>query len=353
MRTYQRALVARRRGRRRRTAAIVAGRRAGGRATSSIAPLEARRARPSSWRSVTRSDDSVAHRQAGDERARRAGEVGVEPAQPGGGEAPRVAARRARRPRRPSPPPPSGSSSSWSIARRVAAGLATLDEQAGHAVVDDVEQPADRAGDDRHAARRGLEGDQPEALAAARHDDDVGGAVVAGRGCGAAAARRTATRSATPELDGQLAGLGPPRRRRRRRWPRRRSPAAASGRRAERGERTDGDVGRLQRLDPPDEQHHRHVGRQPDRPARAGAVARREEGVLDGRRHDLDAPGRVAVEAPELAAPPRGQLTQIASLQPITSASARSRHAGSRSPPSALTRASVWKVDTSGTPRRA
>ena len=45
-----------------------------------------------------------------------------------------------------------------------------------------------------------------------------------------------------------------------------------------------------------------------------------------------------------------GQLTQMASLQPMTSASARSRHAGSRSPPSALTRASVWNVDTSGTP---
>ena len=43
-----------------------------------------------------------------------------------------------------------------------------------------------------------------------------------------------------------------------------------------------------------------------------------------------------------------GQLTHTASLQPITSASARSRHVGSRSPPSAFTRASVWNVDTSG-----
>ena len=45
----------------------------------------------------------------------------------------------------------------------------------------------------------------------------------------------------------------------------------------------------------------RAVDRQPDGAAGAAAVAGREEGVLDGRRDDLDAPGRVAVEAAELA----------------------------------------------------
>jgi hypothetical protein len=38
-------------------------------------------------------------------------------------------------------------------------------------------------------------------------------------------------------------------------------------------------------------------------------------------------------------------VARIASLQPTTSASATSRPLGSGSPVSALTRASVWKVD--------
>ncbi len=38
----------------------------------------------------------------------------------------------------------------------------------------------------------------------------------------------------------------------------------------------------------------------------------------------------------------------MASEQPMTSASARTRRSGSGSPVSAFTRASVWKVDTSG-----
>jgi hypothetical protein len=60
-------------------------------------------------------------------------------------------------------------------------------------------------------------------------------------------------------------------------------------------------VGPLERLDPPDEQDDRAVDRQADRPTGAGAVARGEEGVLDGRRHDLDAARGVAVEPAELA----------------------------------------------------
>ena len=116
------------------------------------------------------------------------------------------------------------------------------------------------------------------------------------------------------------------------------------------GQGADRHVGRLERLDPPDEQQHRAVGGQAERAPGAAPVAGGEEGVLDGRRDDLDAPGGVAVQ-PRNWRSSSGQLTQIASLQPMTSASARSRHAGSRSPPSALTRASVWNVETSGTSR--
>ena len=43
-----------------------------------------------------------------------------------------------------------------------------------------------------------------------------------------------------------------------------------------------------------------------------------------------------------------GLLARMASEQPITSASASTRRWGSRSPVVALTRASVWNVDTRG-----
>ena len=45
-------------------------------------------------------------------------------------------------------------------------------------MIDQRLQPADGAGHDRGTARRRLERDEAEALAAARHDDDVGGPVV-------------------------------------------------------------------------------------------------------------------------------------------------------------------------------
>ena len=100
-----------------------------------------------------------------------------------------------------------------------------------------------------------------------------------------AARRRAAAASASPSTP-----LAPPT-----------MTSTASGMRRQRGEGADGHVGRLQRLDAPDEQDDRPVDGQPDGAPRAGPVAGGEEGVLDGRRDDLDAPGRVAVQAAELA----------------------------------------------------
>ena len=70
----------------------------------------------------------------------------------------------------------------------------------------------------------------------------------------------------------------------------------------ERGERADGDVDALERLDATDEQQHRPVAEVEvgQRGAGAGAVAGREEGVVDAGRHDLDPVGLGAVEADEL-----------------------------------------------------
>ena len=48
----------------------------------------------------------------------------------------------------------------------VALRVPALDQPAGDAVVDDVQQTADRAGDDGDAARRRLQRDETEALAA-------------------------------------------------------------------------------------------------------------------------------------------------------------------------------------------
>ena len=55
------------------------------------------------------------------------------------------------------------------------ADVVAVDEQAG--VADDDGQAADVGGDDRGAARLGLECDQPERLAVRGHEDEVGGAV--------------------------------------------------------------------------------------------------------------------------------------------------------------------------------
>ena len=181
----------------------------------------------------------------------------------------------------------------------VAVGIATVDEVAGDAVVDDVEQAADGAGDDRDAARRRLERDEPEALAATGHDTRSAARYQLDRmWCGCGATNRT--RSGDAEVDGEAAGERRLADRRRRRWRRRRSPArrraGASAARARIA--TSGALSGWIR--PTNSITGRSTGSPTARRAPA-AVAGREEGVLDGRRDDLDAPGRVAVEATELA----------------------------------------------------
>ena len=66
------------------------------------------------------------------------------------------------------------------------------------------------------------------------------------------------------------------------------------------GERPNRHVGSLQRLDPADEQDDRTVRRQAEGAPRATSIAGSEEGVLDSRRHRLDHPTRVAVQAAKL-----------------------------------------------------
>ena len=58
----------------------------------------------------------------------------------------------------------------------------------------------------------------------------------------------------------------------------------------ERGKRAHRHVGALQRLDAPDEQQHRCIGVERQRPTCARAFAGGEEGVLDAGSDDLDPP---------------------------------------------------------------
>ena len=112
------------------------------------------------------------------ERAR--GEVAVEPAQPGRGRAPRVAARSRDRRRCSSRPRARVSSSSARDRDGVVDRVATFDEEAGVAVVDQRAQPADRRRHHGRAARGGFERDQAEGLGAGRDEAHVGGPVEVG-----------------------------------------------------------------------------------------------------------------------------------------------------------------------------
>ena len=194
---------------------------------------------------------------------------------------------------------PTGSSMQLRYGAGEALGLATLDEQSGDAVVDDVEQPADRAGHDGNAARRRFEGDEPEALAATRHDHDVGRAVVAGRAGGVAWARRrrpgrrlraraararVAASSAAPSTP-----LAPPT-----------STRMASPRCSPARART-ATSGPFNGWIRPT---NRMIGRSAGRPTAAtcaAPISGGEEGVLDSRRHGLDHAMGIAVEPAELA----------------------------------------------------
>ena len=228
--------------------------------------------------------------------AGRDGEVGVEAAQTCGREAPREAPRPHRRghPHRRRTP----RVTEHLLDRPgVAIGVAAVDEQAGDAVVDDVEQPPTALATTGmpHAAASSATSPKLSlrlgtiTTSAARYQLDR-------MWCGSGATKRT--RSSTPSStarrrDASSVAVDAAR------------PTdddeqrVAVGR--EPGEGADGEVGRLQRLQPADEEQHGTVRRQTDRPAGAVAVAGGEEGVLDGWRHDLDATGRIAVQAAELA----------------------------------------------------
>ena len=187
-----------------------------------------------------------------------------------------------------------------------------------------------------------FEGHEAEALAPTGHDDDIGGAVIA---------RQQVVRLGFDEHDtigeAEIGGQSADR------LLFEESVRAAGAtdddehgvRAVHRSEGPDGDVGAFERLDPADIQHDRAVGRQADGAPRAAACP--------GAKKACSTAGGTVSMTP-LGSPYKrrncrsssGQLTQMASLHPMTSASARSRQSGSRSPPSALTRARVWKVET-------
>ena len=66
------------------------------------------------------------------------------------------------------------------------------------------------------------------------------------------------------------------------------------------GQRLDGHVGALERLDAPDEEEEAAVERETEGAPGLGPVPGTEEGVVDARRHDPDAPGVAAVERGDL-----------------------------------------------------
>ena len=192
------------------------------------------------------------------------GQIGVQPTQAGGGEAPRVAAGPVAAAVGHRPAASNGSSRIRAIALansdRVALG--TRNPVSPSSTSDS--RPPTALATTGHAARRGFERDQTEALAAARDDDDVGGPVVR---------RQDVVRLRRHEPDlvvetelvdelmrpFDLAVAG-------------RTAGAADDQQqcvgtTERVQRTDRDVGTLQRLDPTDEQQHRNVERQIERAA--------------------------------------------------------------------------------------
>jgi hypothetical protein len=204
------------------------------------------------------------------------GQVAVDPAEPGGGGRPRVVAGDA------APPAPSRSASERRSARTrigVAANSAGrgVDEEAGAAVLDEGRRPPTAAattGVPQAAASRAT---SPK-LRAAGHEHDVGGPVVGGQqvvGLGSTKRTRSshaeaATSSVTrrPRWASPAGPLVPP------------TTTSTGVVAVELGERPHRDVEALERLDAADEQQHRVVAEAEGR-AGAGAVAGREEGVVD------------------------------------------------------------------------
>ena len=177
-----------------------------------------------------------------------------------------------------------------------------VDEDAGDAVSDRGAQPADGSGHDRRPAGLGLDGHQPEGLAVGRDDRDVGRAVPVGERV-LRLRLHEAHAGAEAEVAGQL-------------LQRVRLPGAAAGRAtddrddqpvAELGPRLEQpcrgpekDVGRLQRLQPADEEQQVGVLGDAEAAARGPLRAGREQTEVDARRDGHDLSGVGAVEVDEL-----------------------------------------------------
>ena len=155
-------------------------------------------------------------------------------------------------------------------------------------------QAADVGRDDRRAARLRLDRDQPERLVVRRHDDQGGRPVPVDELGPARPAATNRTTSATPsDAASSTSACG------------RVEPGArraaddgddqplaqlrVAGEQLGRG--ADQDVGRLQRLDPADEDQHDRVRREPERARAAACVARAEDVEVD-TRGDHRGPGR-------------------------------------------------------------
>ena len=112
------------------------------------------------------------------------------------------------------------------------------------------------------------------------------------------------------------------------------------------GERFDREVDALERLDAPDEQEH-GMGVEPQRAARLGLVARREEGGVDTLRDDDDPFGIGAVIADQLVTFLVGRRHHEIGTAHHFGLDARSQVTSSSSP-TGRTRSSEWNVVTSG-----
>ena len=182
----------------------------------------------------------------------------------------------------------------------IVARIAARDQTPGRPVVDQAEQTTDGTRHHRGPTGCRLECDEPEALRAARHNDDVGSPVVARQDVMrlrwdehdavmhvelvdeivSPLRLEAAALTAGPSDDDQY-----------------RIRMAAP---MQIGQRPNCDVGPLQRLNPTDEDDQRDVEIRSDGAASTSLVARREEGVFDTGRDDLDATVGIAIEPSEL-----------------------------------------------------
>ena len=201
-------------------------------------------------------------------------------------------------PRRPRSAASAGSSRMAATWRANQRRVPVRHEEPALAVVDQREETTDAARDHRDAARRRFERDEPEALAAARDEHDVGGPVPGAQDV-VRLRRHEPHLVAEAELVDQRVQL-------RHLLVAVRAARAADDhqqriRSVQLGQGAHRHVRALQRLDPPDEQQDGDVERQVEGAPGPAAITRREERVLDPRGDHLDPAGGVAVQPAELA----------------------------------------------------